>query len=76
MENVNLILLAIITIIFVFSIILLLLFYKNSNSKALKATFESIAADVLQEKNSIISKNNIEKMQETLEPFKIGRAHV
>lgn len=70
MENVNLILIAIITIIFVFSIILLLLFYKNSNSKALKATFESIAADVLQEKNSIISKNNIEKMQETLEPFK------
>ena len=69
MENVNLILIAIITIIFVFSIILLLLFYKNSNSKALKASFESIAVDVLQEKNSIINKNNIEKSSKEYRNF-------
>ena len=68
MENITLVL---IMVFMVLSLGLLIIFYfKNQKTENIENAFKVIAAQVLEEKNSSLTKDNIERVNVVLEPFK------
>ena len=68
MENITLVL---IIVFMALAIGLLMIFYfKNQKTENIENAFKVIAAQVLEEKNSSLTKENIERVSVVLEPFK------
>ena len=68
MENITLVL---IIVFMALAIGLLMIFYfKNQKTENIENAFKVIAAQVLEEKNSSLTKENIERVNVVLEPFK------
>ena len=68
MENITLVL---IIVFMALAIGLLITFYfKNQKTENIENAFKVIAAQVLEEKNSSLTKENIERVNVVLEPFK------
>ena len=68
MENITLVL---IMVFMVLSLGLLIIFYfKNNKTENIENAFKVIASQVLEEKNSSLTKENIERVNAVLEPFK------
>ena len=68
MENITLVL---IIVFMALAVGLLMIFYfKNQKTENIENAFKVIAAQVLEEKNSSLTKENIERVNVVLEPFR------
>ena len=68
MENITLVL---IIVFMALAVGLLMIFYfKNQKTESIENAFKLFAAQVLEEKNSSLTKENIERVNVVLEPFK------